>query len=65
MHIQKKNGKKNKPMQRESDFGGRKCLFRKFRALTDVYLRLFTFKLRWLHLRFTQTLIFSIQQYSK
>ena len=37
----------NKPMQRESDFGGRKCLFRNFRAPTDVYLRLFTIKLRW------------------
>ena len=37
----------NKPLQRESDFGGRKCLFRKFWAPTDVYLRLFTTKLRW------------------
>ena len=37
----------NKPLQRESDFGGQKCLFRKFRAPTDVYLRLFTIKLRW------------------
>ena len=37
----------NKLMQRESDFGGRKCLFRKFRAPTDVWLRLFTIKLRW------------------
>ena len=36
----------NKPMQRESDFGGRKCLFRKFRAPTDVYPKLFTIKIR-------------------
>ena len=37
----------NKLMQIESDFRGRKCLFRKFQAPTDVYLRLFTIKLRW------------------
>ena len=36
----------SKPMQTESDLEGRKCLFRKFRTPTDVYLRLFTIKLR-------------------
>ena len=37
----------SKPMQTESDLGGRKCLFRNFWAPTDVYLRLFTIKWRW------------------
>ena len=30
----------NKPMQRESDFGGRKFLFRKFRAPTDTVCKI-------------------------
>ena len=36
----------SKPMQMESDLGGQKCLFRKFWAPTNVYLGLFTIKLR-------------------
>ena len=35
----------NEPMQKESDFGGRKYCFQKFRASTGVYLRPFTIKI--------------------